>query len=115
MVRDNARAPPRTSACINDELERLFQNAYVGSMARRREFDADAALDGAIGVFREYGFEGASAEMLVNAMGIGRQSLYDTFGDKWRLYRSAVQHYTAESISNQLRALSSTSSPVKGL
>ena len=55
-------------------------------MARPREFDADAALDGAIGVFREHGFEGASAEMLVNAMGIGRQSLYDTFGDKWQLY-----------------------------
>ena len=62
-------------------------------MARPREFDADTALDGAIGVFREHGFEGASAEMLVNAMGIGRQSLYDTFGDKWRLYRTAVRRY----------------------
>lgn len=51
------------------------------------------ALDGAIGVFREHGFEGASAEMLVGAMGIGRQSLYDTFGDKWQLYRSAVRRY----------------------
>jgi len=62
-------------------------------MARPREFDTDAALDAAIGVFREHGFEGASAQMLVNAMGIGRQSLYDTFGDKWRLYRSAVGRY----------------------
>jgi TetR/AcrR family transcriptional repressor of nem operon len=62
-------------------------------MARPREFDADAALDAAIGVFREHGFEGASARMLVNAMGIGRQSLYDTYGDKWRLYRSAVRRY----------------------
>jgi len=62
-------------------------------MARRREFDVDAALDGAIGVFREHGFEGASAEMLVGAMRIGRQSLYDTFGDKWQLYRSAVRRY----------------------
>lgn len=31
--------------------------------------------------------------MLVNAMGIGRQSLYDTFGDKWQLYRSAGRRY----------------------
>ncbi len=62
-------------------------------MARRREFDVDTALDGAIGIFREHGFEGASAEMLVGAMGIGRQSLYDTFGDKWQLYRSAVRRY----------------------
>ena len=62
-------------------------------MGRPREFDIDTALDGAIGVFREHGFEGASAEMLVGAMGIGRQSLYDTFGDKWGLYRSAVRRY----------------------
>jgi AcrR family transcriptional regulator len=62
-------------------------------MARPREFDEDTALDAAIGVFREHGFEGSSAAMLVGAMGIGRQSLYDTFGDKWQLYRSAVRRY----------------------
>lgn len=76
-------------------------------MARPREFDADAALDRAIGVFREHGFEGASAEMLVGAMGIGRQSLYDTFGDKWRLYRSAVQRYGTVECSAHLEALRS--------
>lgn len=62
-------------------------------MARPREFDADAALDGAIGIFREHGFEGSSAQMLVDAMGIGRQSLYAAFRDKWQLYRSAVRRY----------------------
>jgi len=63
-------------------------------MARAREFDADTALDrGDRRLSASTGFEGASAEMLVGAMGIGRQSLYDTFGDKWRLYRSAVQRY----------------------
>jgi malonyl-CoA decarboxylase len=62
-------------------------------MARPREFDVDAALDGAIAVFREHGFEGSSAQMLVDAMGIGRQSLYATFGDKWRLYCSAARRY----------------------
>ncbi len=62
-------------------------------MARPREFDTDAALDGAIAVFREHGFEGSSAQMLVDAMGIGRQSLYAAFGDKWRLYCSAARRY----------------------
>lgn len=60
-------------------------------MARTRQFDADTALDAAIDVFREHGFEGSSAQMLVAAMGIGRQSLYATFGDKWQLYCSAVR------------------------
>ena len=52
-------------------------------MARNKEFDRDDALDAAIGVFREHGFEGTSTDMLVRAMKIGRQSLYYTFGDKW--------------------------------
>lgn len=62
-------------------------------MGRPKEFDRDQALDAATGVFREHGFEGASSSMLVQAMGIGRQSLYDTFGDKWGLYSAAVERY----------------------
>jgi TetR/AcrR family transcriptional repressor of nem operon len=62
-------------------------------MARPREFDTDSALDGAVAVFREHGFEGTSAQMLVDAMGIGRQSLYAAFGDKWQLYCSAARRY----------------------
>jgi TetR/AcrR family transcriptional regulator, transcriptional repressor for nem operon len=55
-------------------------------MARPKEFVEEQALDAAIEVFREHGFEGTSAEMVVRAMRIGRQSLYDTFGDKWEIY-----------------------------
>lgn len=62
-------------------------------MARHREFDTDAALDGAIAVFSEHGYEGSSAQMLVDAMGIGRQSLYAAFGDKWHLYCESVRRY----------------------
>ncbi|SED70579.1 transcriptional regulator, TetR family [Rhizobiales bacterium GAS188] len=84
-------------------------------MARPREFDADTALDGAIGVFREHGFEGASAEMLVNAMGIGRQSLYDTFGDKWQLYRSAVRRYGMGECAAHFEALRSGVRAIDGI
>jgi AcrR family transcriptional regulator len=62
-------------------------------MPRPKEFDVDAAIDAAVEVFRERGFEGASAQMLVTAMGIGRQSLYDTFGDKWGVYLAALRRY----------------------
>jgi AcrR family transcriptional regulator len=84
-------------------------------MARPREFDADTALDGAIEVFREHGFEGASAEMLVGAMGIGRQSLYDTFGDKWRLYRAAVRRYGMGECSAHFEALRSGVRAIDGI
>jgi AcrR family transcriptional regulator len=84
-------------------------------MARPREFDADAALDGAIGVFREHGFEGSSAQMLVDAMGIGRQSLYATFGDKWQLYRSAVRRYGMSECAAHFEALRSGVRAIDGI
>ena len=84
-------------------------------MARPREFDTDAALDGAIGVFREHGFEGSSAQMLVDAMGIGRQSLYATFGDKWQLYRSAVRRYGMGECAAHFEALRSGVRAIDGI
>ena len=84
-------------------------------MARTREFDVDAALDAAIGVFREHGFEGSSAQMLVDAMGIGRQSLYATFGDKWQLYRSAVRRYGMGECAAHLDALRSGPRAIDGI
>ena len=84
-------------------------------MARPKEFESETALKKAIGAFSEHGYEGTSTDALLLAMGISRQSMYGAFGDKKRLYLEALQRYTADSISNQLRALSSVSSPVKGL
>jgi TetR/AcrR family transcriptional regulator, transcriptional repressor for nem operon len=84
-------------------------------MGRPRQFDADTALDGAIGVFREHGFEGASAEMLVKAMGIGRQSLYDTFGDKWGLYRAAVRRYGMGECAAHFEALRTGARAIDGI
>jgi AcrR family transcriptional regulator len=87
----------------------------MGLVARPREFDTDAALDGAIGVFREHGFEGSSAQMLVDAMGIGRQSLYATFGDKWQLYRSAVRRYGMGECAAHFEALRSGVRAIDGI
>jgi TetR/AcrR family transcriptional repressor of nem operon len=36
----------------------------------------------AMEVFWRYGYERASLDVLLKAMGISKQSLYDTFGDK---------------------------------
>lgn len=84
-------------------------------MARPKAFDRDVALNAAVGVFREHGFEGTSADMLVGAMGIGRQSLYDTFGDKWRLYCAAVERYSETEISQHRDALRTGPRAVDGL
>lgn len=84
-------------------------------MARPREFDTDTALDQAIGVFREHGFEGSSAQMLVDAMGIGRQSLYVAFGDKWQLYRAAVRRYGMGECAAHIEALRSGARAIDGI
>jgi len=62
-------------------------------MARRKEFDPDRALDNAMRLFWHAGYENTSLEDLMHAMGIARQSLYDTFGDKHSLYLKALTHY----------------------
>jgi TetR/AcrR family transcriptional repressor of nem operon len=74
-------------------------------MARPKAFDRDAALRAAIEVFWAKGFAGASTEDLTAAMGIGRQSLYDTFGDKRRLYLEALTRYNTENVAGHLAAL----------
>lgn len=84
-------------------------------MARVKEFDRDIALEAAIKVFADQGYGGTSTEDLLKAMKIGRQSMYDTFGDKRRLYLEALRHYTAASISNTIRTLNTSASPLKGI
>jgi AcrR family transcriptional regulator len=84
-------------------------------MARPKEFDVDSAVEAAIAVFREHGFEGSSAQMLVDAMGIGRQSLYDTFGDKWGIYRAAVQRYSQDEVRMHVGLLASRERAIDGI
>ncbi|WP_455274096.1 TetR/AcrR family transcriptional regulator [Rhizobium herbae] len=84
-------------------------------MARVKEFDRDKALESAVDVFREHGFDGTSTEMLVKAMKIGRQSLYDTFGDKWALYRLAVERYASAETEAHIRKLRSNARAVDGI
>ena len=62
-------------------------------MARPKEFDSDEALHKAMEVFWSRGYEAASIQDLVKHMGINRQSLYDTFGDKHALYLQALDRY----------------------
>jgi TetR/AcrR family transcriptional repressor of nem operon len=62
-------------------------------MARQKEFDSEEALQKAMEVFWSRGYEAASIQDLVEHMGINRQSLYDTFGDKHALYLKALDRY----------------------
>ncbi|VVN43923.1 TetR/AcrR family transcriptional regulator [Pseudomonas fluorescens] len=80
-------------------------------MARPKEFDRDEALDVALRVFRAKGFEGTTTDDLRLAMKIGRQSMYDTFGDKRQLYLEALRRYHSRSILQFMESLETSSSP----
>ena len=59
-------------------------------MARTREFSEEATLAQITDVFVANGFNGTSIQMLIDATGLGKQSLYNAFGDKRALYTQAV-------------------------
>ncbi|WP_426990855.1 TetR/AcrR family transcriptional regulator [Cupriavidus sp. 30B13] len=88
---------------------------YRPAMARPKAFIEEEALDAAIAVFREHGFEGTSTEMLVRALKIGRQSLYDTFGDKWQIYLAAVRRYADAETRSHVLALRSGPGAIDGI
>jgi TetR/AcrR family transcriptional regulator, transcriptional repressor for nem operon len=62
-------------------------------MARQKEFNRDEVLHKAMEVFWRRGYEAASIRDLVQHMGINRQSMYDTFGDKHALFLQALDRY----------------------
>jgi len=62
-------------------------------MTRQKEFDRDEVLHKAMEVFWARGYEATSIQSLVKHMGINRQSIYDTFGDKHSLFLQSLDRY----------------------
>ncbi|SDK11098.1 transcriptional regulator, TetR family [Aneurinibacillus migulanus] len=64
------------------------------SVVRKREFDEEKALDAAMQLFWEKGYNATSLSDLTATMGIQRPSLYSAFGDKEKLFEAALRKYT---------------------
>jgi len=64
-----------------------------GKTGRPIGFDKDAALEAAMLLFWERGFEGTSMADLTQAMGLSPSSIYAAFGDKHALFSRAVKRY----------------------
>lgn len=64
-------------------------------VGRPLAFDPDEALERAMRLFWERGYEGTSLSDLTGAMGISRPSLYAAFGNKEALFRRACERYMA--------------------
>ncbi len=69
-------------------------------------FDPDHALDQAVTLFWQQGYEATSLQQLLAAMGLSKSSLYQTFGDKHRLFERCIERYrerTGNAMADHLR------------
>jgi AcrR family transcriptional regulator len=64
-----------------------------GKTGRPIGFDKDAALEAAMLLFWERGYEGTSMADLTQTMGLNPSSIYAAFGDKHALFSAAVKRY----------------------
>ncbi|MER6002501.1 TetR/AcrR family transcriptional regulator [Nonomuraea angiospora] len=62
-------------------------------MGRPKQFDPDVAVGHAMDVFWRKGYAATTPQDLVDALGIGKGSLYNTFGSKHALFEAALSRY----------------------
>jgi AcrR family transcriptional regulator len=75
------------------KVVRKIMKAMNGKTGRPIGFDKDAALEAAMMLFWERGYEGTSMADLTQAMGLNPSSIYAAFGDKHALFQLAVKRY----------------------
>ena len=82
---------------------------------RPREFDEKQALEAAMEVFWRKGYEGASCEDLLSAMGLNSGSMYAAFGDKQALYDRAFDLYCDTVFCKGLEILDGPGTPLENV
>ena len=84
-------------------------------MARTKEFNPEEALEAAMELFWRRGYEATSMRSLLEGMGIGRGSFYDTYGDKRTLFLAALDRFEESRTTWALEVLETSPSPVAGI
>ena len=82
---------------------------------RPRAFDEKEVLERAMDLFWLRGYQGTATAELLERMGIGRQSMYDTFGSKRDLFLRAILHYRDTRLQDALSMLSRPQSPLQNV
>ena len=84
-------------------------------MPRSKKFSVESALSNAMHQFWSHGFHSTSIQTLVDCLGLGRGSLYDTFHSKRRLFLKALCHYFSSTKQRLGPLLDRPSSPVDAI
>lgn len=77
---------------------------------RPRTFDTEVVAERAMQLFWQKGYEATSMAELLDAMGIGRSSFYQSFGSKQDVFLLAVQRYRDQLVARLRRSLDDAAS-----
>lgn len=77
----------------------------MNNRGRPREFNYSSIIDVAMKTFWIRGYEGCSTQDLCNDTGLGKGSLYNTFGSKHELYKQVLERYHEIGIREQKKLL----------
>lgn len=72
---------------------------------RPREFDPEETLSKIMALFWEHGYEATGLSDIIAATGLGKASLYATFGNKQSMYLKALAQYEALAIDAAVKLL----------
>ena len=75
------------------------------AVGRTKEYHRDDVLEKAMQLFWLHGYDGVSTQILIEAMGINRKSVYVEFGNKRKLYHAALDRYLCEVVPQRFFAL----------
>jgi TetR/AcrR family transcriptional repressor of nem operon len=84
-------------------------------MARAKQFDPDAALDAAVDLFWEAGFEATSVQDLCRKLKLNPGSLYGTFGDKRSLFVAVFDRYVERVSREAIERITGEASGLDGI
>jgi TetR/AcrR family transcriptional regulator, transcriptional repressor for nem operon len=88
---------------------------YNGDMGRVRKFDVEEALDVALEMFWQQGFDGTPIQALCQAMDLQPGSVYAAFGSKRDLFVAAVRRYIETVSAEAVDRINGAPSGLQGL